>query len=170
MYFVGDEQCRLHILFYTIVQCSYFFVTKCMEFLSMSQTCGDGWWWIKTMWQIKPFRFYPFVAGACNRSIKKVQDLVLWQMSFFTPPLFVHLRSSLWEVKLGAMPSRLWNDRSARCQQGNMGVWRQRCGGGDVGGSLRLPANQLLGHHSSPGRRRKVHHLMHLVQRGKVWD
>ena len=24
MYFVGDEQCRLHILFYIIVQCSYF--------------------------------------------------------------------------------------------------------------------------------------------------
>ena len=160
----------------------FFFVTKCIEFVSiysLSQTCGDGWWWIKTMWQIKPFWFYPFVARACNRSIKKVQDLVLWQIAFFTPPpVFVHLRPSLWEVKLGAMPSRLWNDRSARCQQGNMGVWWQRCGGGADGGSLRLPTNQLLVHHSPPGRRRKVavgvhilvHHLMHLVQRGKVWD
>ena len=84
MYFVGDEQCRLHILFYIIVQCSYFFVTKFIEFVySLSQTCGDGWWWIKTMWQIKPFRFYPFVARACNRSIKKVQDLVLWQIALF---------------------------------------------------------------------------------------
>ena len=73
MYFVGDEQCRLHILFYIIAQCSYFFCHQMHRICVNIFLESNLWGWLMVDKNHVTNQTFPIlsICGSCLQSINQ---------------------------------------------------------------------------------------------------